>query len=189
MSTAPNEEELLRSIVPDLEAQGFEVYLHPGRGVVPPFLGSLRPDAIARGGEKNLVIEVVQSSRPSKKAERLAELMKGHPDWELRVIWVSPASVPTKLEIQSAKTIEASLQEVDQLSKQGHTGPALLLAWATFEALGRVLLPQDFARPQTPGRLVEMWLKKAISRRAKPMISGASQRSAIIWSTVNYKLT
>ena len=34
--------------------------------------------------------------------------------------------------------------------------PALVMAWATFEAIGRALLPEQFQRPQTPGRLVEV---------------------------------
>jgi uncharacterized protein YutE (UPF0331/DUF86 family) len=34
--------------------------------------------------------------------------------------------------------------------------PALIMAWAALEAIGRALLPEKFGRPQTPERLVEL---------------------------------
>ena len=37
-----------------------------------------------------------------------------------------------------------------------HFCPAFLLAWATFEAIARVLIPSQMQRPQTPGRLVQV---------------------------------
>lgn len=157
MSNASNEAELLQAIIPGLEAEGFDVYLHPSRTVVPSFLGKLQPDAIALGAEKNLVIEVVGSSeQASKKAEHLGKLITEQPDWDLRVLVVTPTSTPKKLQVQPANMIESTLREVQQLNDSGHPDPALLLGWAAFEALGRALLPHDFARPQTPGRLVEM---------------------------------
>lgn len=39
---------------------------------------------------------------------------------------------------------------------EGLLAPALLMSWATLEALGRTLLPERLVRPQTPGRLVEV---------------------------------
>jgi uncharacterized protein YutE (UPF0331/DUF86 family) len=39
---------------------------------------------------------------------------------------------------------------------RGHLLPGLVMASATFEAVGRALLPDQFRRPQTPGRLVEV---------------------------------
>jgi uncharacterized protein YutE (UPF0331/DUF86 family) len=157
MSAAISESELLEGIVPDLEAEGFEVYIHPSKAVVPPFLGNFRPDAIARGTGKSLVIEVIRpSEHASKKVERLAQLLKGHPGWELRILWASPTAAPARLRVQSVNTIERTLGEVDQLASEQRLEPALLLGWAAFEALGRVLLPEQLGRPQTPGRLVEI---------------------------------
>lgn len=32
----------------------------------------------------------------------------------------------------------------------------MLIAWATFEAVGRKVMPKEFERPQSPGRLVQV---------------------------------
>ena len=48
-----------------------------------------------------------------------------------------------------------ALSEVKQIAAEGHIEPAMLMAWATFEALARALLTKQFGRPQTPGRLVQ----------------------------------
>ena len=47
-------------------------------------------------------------------------------------------------------------KEIRELADGGHFGPALLLAWATLEAIGRLLALGQFQRPQTPGRLVQV---------------------------------
>jgi uncharacterized protein YutE (UPF0331/DUF86 family) len=60
------------------------------------------------------------------------------------------------LEIVSIPALNESIQRVIELRKEGHFLPALVMAWATFEATGRVLLPDRFQRPQTPARLVEV---------------------------------
>ncbi len=52
--------------------------------------------------------------------------------------------------------IGESLTTVDRLNEAGLTPAALLIGWATFEALGRRLSPTRFKRPQTPARLVEV---------------------------------
>ena len=52
--------------------------------------------------------------------------------------------------------IENSIQEVLKLRHAGHLTAALMLAWATLEAVGRALLPEQLARPQPAGRLIEV---------------------------------
>jgi uncharacterized protein YutE (UPF0331/DUF86 family) len=37
----------------------------------------------------------------------------------------------------------------------GEAAPGLLLAWGVFEALSRKLVPDEFVRPQSPGRLIQ----------------------------------
>ena len=45
---------------------------------------------------------------------------------------------------------------VERLLEQGFVGAAFLLGWASFEAAGRALMVEEFRKPQTPGRLVEL---------------------------------
>lgn len=157
MSIETLEVAVLESIVPQLEAEGFDVYTHPTRHILPPFMGDQSPDAIALRHDKKLAIEIVGEG-PSSKArlEKLRNVFSGHRDWELRVYWARPATIPQPIEGASRETIEQSIRGVEELAAEGRTGPALLMAWATFEALGRALLPEKFVRPQTPERLVEV---------------------------------
>lgn len=157
MSPESQEAAVLENIVPQLEAEGFEVITHPSRHRLPPFMQSYSPDAIALREDKNLAIEVLRKGTSSDKAlDKLRDLLDGHHDWELRVYWISPSTTPEPIERPSLKEMESAINSVDALAKSGHFAPALLMAWACLEALGRALAPQSFPRPQTPGRLVEV---------------------------------
>ena len=157
MNPETQEAAVLESIVPELEAEGFEVITHPTRRRLPPFLQSYSPDAIARREDKNLAIEVLRKGAPSEKdLDRLRQLLAGHRDWELRVYWISSSNTPEPIEPASAKDIAKSIEMIEELRGESLLPPALLMAWATLEGLGRALLPDRFPRPQTPGRLVEV---------------------------------
>jgi hypothetical protein len=156
MSTQ-TEAEVLRQLLPELEAQGYEVYLHPDRRLLPSFSKSYIPDAVALRSDKNIAIEVTRQSRDaSKKLARITKLFEGQPKWELRIVWLEPASSQRDLEIQPLAAIAKRITEVQELLDKGSSEGSLLLAWAIFEALARAILPDQFQRPQTPGRLVEI---------------------------------
>jgi uncharacterized protein YutE (UPF0331/DUF86 family) len=149
--------EMLQRVVPELEAEGFDVYIHPSTPLIPLFLADLHPDAIALRDDKNLVVEVMRRSpQASKKLERLTALLEPQKKWELRIFWAEPTSDARTLEIQSVEAMRSSIAEVQQIAAAGHLEPAMLIAWATFEALGRALLTTQLGRPQTPGRLVQV---------------------------------
>jgi REase_AHJR-like len=156
MSTQ-TEAEVLQRLLPELEAQGYEVYLHPDRRLLPSFSKNYTPDAVALRKDKNLVIEVARRSADApKKLERITKLFEGQPKWELRIVWLEPASSQRDLKIQPLAAISKRIAEVQELLDGGSSEGSLLLAWATFEALARAILPEQFQRPQTPGRLVEI---------------------------------
>jgi hypothetical protein len=157
MSPEAQEAAVLENIVPQLEAEGFEVIMRPSRHRLPPFMQSYSPDAIALRKDGNLAIEVLRKGASSEKnLDKLRDLLTGHRDWELRVYWISPSNTPEPIERASPKDIEQAIKSVDELVESSHFAPALFMAWATLEALGRALLPESFPRPQTPGRLVEV---------------------------------
>lgn len=157
MNPEAQEAAVLENIVPELEAEGYEVITRPTRRRLPPFLQSYSPDAIAWREDKNLAIEVLHKGVPSEKnLDRLRQLLAGHRDWELRVYWISPSNTPEPIEPASAKDIAKSIELIEELASESVFAPALLMSWATLEGLGRALLPDRFPRPQTPGRLVEV---------------------------------
>lgn len=149
--------EVLQRLVPDLEAEGYEVYVHPNKPLIPKFLGSFSPDAVALRPGKNLAIEVLKPSQgASQKLEQLTALFQDQPDWELRVVWMMPSSDTASLQVQDRGSIQKRIMQIKELASTGHTEPAALLAWATFEALARAVAPERFARPQTPGRILQV---------------------------------
>ena len=152
-----SEAEILRAVLPELEAEGYEVFLQPTEPLLPKFFSGYRPDAIALGPNKNLVIEIARESPNSRNnLQKISSLIKGQPKWELRVFWVSPSTSRPSPSIQATKKITDAIQEALTLWGSGHYGSALLIGWATFEAICRAVYPKNFARPQTPGRLIEV---------------------------------
>jgi uncharacterized protein YutE (UPF0331/DUF86 family) len=152
------EADVLQALLPRLEEEGYAVYLHPSRPLVPPFLKEYAPDAIALRADKNLAIEIVLRQTPANKerVQRVAKLFEGQDKWELRVYWGSPTEPQNALQIQTPEAIKGRIAELRDLADKGHLEPALLLAWATFEALARATLAREFGRPQSPGRIVEI---------------------------------
>ena len=130
------EAEVLQRLLPELEAQGYEVYLHPNRRLLPSFFGDYEPFAVALESSKNLAVEFArQSADTSKKLERITALFEGQPKWELRIVWLEPVSSQRDLEVQPSAVIAKRITEVQELIDKGSSEGSLLLAWATFEAL------------------------------------------------------
>jgi uncharacterized protein YutE (UPF0331/DUF86 family) len=155
MSLNASEREILRGMIPELEAEGYEVFVSPAPPLAPAFLKDFRADAIAFGKNKNLVIEFVhESSTDGQKLERVSDLIRDRPDWELRAVLVSPATAPKSLSVQSAEAIAENIEEMARLTASGFLRAALLLGWASFEAVARALMTDKFEKPQTPGRLI-----------------------------------
>jgi hypothetical protein len=151
------EAAVLDSVLPQLEAEGFEVYRQPTAHLLPPFMQASPPDAIAFRKDRKLAIEVARKgARSEKRLAELREVLSSHQDWELRIYWVSPANAPEPIDGASRRDIDNAIGSIDQLMNEGLPAPALLMSWATLEALGRALLPERLVRPQTPGRLVEI---------------------------------
>jgi hypothetical protein len=151
------ERDVLSKMLPELKAEGYEVYLHPNRTLLPPFFQDYTPDAIALRKDKNLAIQVSsRSSHPSQKISKAIQLFENQPKWELRLIWIESVADEEPLPVQTLPLMQDRIAEIQELVGKGHLTPSLLLGWATFEAVARAMLPKDFRRPQTPGRLVEI---------------------------------
>lgn len=142
--------------VNELRAEGFDVSTRPSGLALPAFLNGYTPDAIAVRDNEKLVIEVITTGETAKrKFDKIQNLVSQSHGWKLRAIWVD--SIPDDaIDRLSRKDIEDSILSVKSLIASGNLQPALLMAWATFEALGRAIAPDKFRRPQTPGRLVNV---------------------------------
>lgn len=183
---------VLERLVPELEADGYDVYLHPNKPLLPSFLGDFRPDAVALRKDKNLVIEVVsQSPDASNKLAKLTKLLQGQKSWELQVVWISRTASPEPLQVQQLDTLQASIRETKELAADGHFEPAMLLGWATFEALARAASTEQFSRPQTPGRLIQILATEGCltPTEADQMRALADKRNKLIHGKLNIRVS
>ncbi|GMO11924.1 MULTISPECIES: HepT-like ribonuclease domain-containing protein [Bradyrhizobium] len=156
MSLEASESVVLERLVPDLKSEGYDVFVNPGKQLLPPFLGAYVPDVIALRDDKNLVIEIKhRSGRAENVLKDLARRFEGQDRWEFRVVWVNPSETQDGLVPQSREAILARLKEISELLDSGFVEPAMLTSWATLEAIGRTLMAKEFRRPQTPGRLIQ----------------------------------
>jgi hypothetical protein len=151
------EADVLDSLLPRYRAEGFNVFVNPSPSILPPFMQTYRPDAVALRSDKKIAIEVVRPSGSSaQKVQDLQSLFAPQRDWELRVFYVSSLPSEEALAVAPPAAIKGAIQRVLDLKADGHKLPALVMAWAALEALGRALLPDQLRRPQTPERLIEV---------------------------------
>lgn len=156
MSTRITEEEVARNVSAELKAEGFDVFVNPRQPVIPAFLGNYTPDMIAIRDDKKLVVEILSEGDGGKqRSELLQKLVKDHEGWDLRLVWISPATTTSSPPQQSDASIKKALAEIDNLFAAGFMGPTVLTCWAVVEALSRRLFTKEMAKPQTPGRVIE----------------------------------
>lgn len=148
---------ILQNMLPTLEAEGYEVYLKPGNLLLPPFLKGHAPDAIALRADKNIAISIAsKSAEQRKKIKTAIAVFKDQPGWELRVVWIEPATLGDTLSVQSDATVSERLEKVRTLVDQGQLEASLLMGWAALEALARSIFVERFGQPQTTGRIVQI---------------------------------
>lgn len=149
------ERALLDEYEPRWLAQGYKVIRHPSAEEVPKFLGYFRPDALALGQDVSLVVEVIRKGSPNaeEKVRRLKALLEPQERWRLEVLYSGEAE--SGLPPAESDAISELLEAARTLYLHEPRG-ALLLTWAALEALARRLEPQASAKPQSPGRVVEL---------------------------------
>src|ERR1700689_3304468 len=132
-SLAFRERLVLERLRETYEREGYEFFLQPSGGILPPFLRGVRPDAIALKPGEGVVIEVKFGNRPGKDQHLgpIAAALHGHADWRLKAYFEQPRpedalsiGVPTQTEI------DKEITESVRLATEGHERAAFLLAWS-----------------------------------------------------------
>ncbi|MCD0420370.1 hypothetical protein LOC51_24400 [Rubrivivax sp. JA1024] len=156
-STDVAEREVIELVLPRYRDEGYEVYVHPSPSLLPAFMKSYRPDAIAIKSGKKVAIKVIRGGEREPMAPGAGHsLFSGQNEWELQLVYAPLLGSSVELGVASRDDIEAAIRDVENLQSTGQWMPAILMAYATFEAIGRALLPDQFRRPQSPVRLIEV---------------------------------
>ncbi|MEQ8815439.1 MAG: hypothetical protein RLO51_03645 [Thalassobaculum sp.] len=155
MPALADERTALDLIENRLKKDGYTLVRSPGPEQLPAFLRGFRPDAIAVGADPSLVIEVMHSRTASATTQirQINSLLSGHEDWRLEVVYVSPDG--TAVGSTTPEEVRATLRGLQKLSEIEPRG-ALLLAWSSMEAIGRILQPALAARSISPNSLIDL---------------------------------
>lgn len=156
--SAEAERDVLESLRPQYEQQGFTFKIAPDRASLPEFLGNYVPDAIAQKGDRNIAIEVkrVQSRPTQAKIQEIRRLFDGHPDWQFTVVYAGPGPLESvTVPSASPNAIRTRLHEVRHLSEAGYPEAALVMAWSLLEAALQAVSERSEGKPRTPGTVVQ----------------------------------
>lgn len=173
--------EILEATARALEEQGYDVIREPSPSLLPETLRTMRPDAIAIGRDPKLVVEVAQeTARDADRVAKLQQALRLAPEWKLHLV-VGFTTAPPEVAMIDLTDISKTLDRASKLAAQ-ESQAALLMAWAALEALARTRMPNDFARPQSPGRIVERMAAEGIvtPSEAAFMRDMAARRNAYI---------
>ena len=139
------------------EEHGFSFVVEPGPETLPDFLGSYRPDAIARKKGENVIIEIMRRQR-SPWEEPFADLhdrIAGHKDWKLNVVYaVERPEDSIVLPVAHLDTLNLQIAEVEGLQAGGHHRAAFMLAWSVLEAVLNRLDEAGSHHIRTAGQVV-----------------------------------
>lgn len=152
MRVEAREAAILARLKDRYEFEGYDVFVHPPKGLVPPFVEPFRPDAIALKGDGGLIIEVKVGRQRSPNGElaALAQRIQDHKDWKLLVFYDDDLPAEAPIHPPSITRIETELEEVEGLAAAGQSRAAFLVGWGAFEAVARALIERDGATLSRP---------------------------------------
>jgi hypothetical protein len=88
---------MLKALRESYESRGYTFFVAPARELLPAFLKSHPPDAIAIGDNENIAFEVTAAHGPHvvEQLKRLRELFRDQPKWRLEVVFKTPRKKKT----------------------------------------------------------------------------------------------
>jgi hypothetical protein len=134
------ERRRVTSVARELEAEGFEVIVHPDDDELPEFLRGLEPDIVAFGNEANVVVEVKSRPTlrdPASRLKELAEAVEKQPGWRLDLVVTNPPDHTIGMPIgqePDPSEIQERIGIAREMLDDGHGEVAALIAWSAAEA-------------------------------------------------------
>jgi uncharacterized protein YutE (UPF0331/DUF86 family) len=175
---ADGEVQLLAALKNQYLAQGFSFEIEPDPQQVPPFLGTYRPDAIARKAGANVAIEIRQRRTPQADLtlREIRQRFDGHPDWQFLVAYTAEDPLKSlSIAASPASEIRERLRHVRALEANGELRAAFILGWSLLEATLQSIESSAAARPRTPGTVVQTlamlgYIAPEAEQRMRPLI-------------------
>ena len=147
-TTLTREKQRAHDIAEEYRGKGYKVIEKPLPGDPPDFLLGYQPDLLIRRGDEAVVVEVKSRSSLVKDPQirDLARLLHAKPGWNFELVVVDEEEKPGAPE--GARSFERqdilrNLEAAEKVLRSGFPEAALLLAWATVEATGRLLTEEE----------------------------------------------
>ncbi|KMO16488.1 hypothetical protein [Methylobacterium indicum] len=144
---------LLDSLRKDAERRGWTFHAPPPKAAVPDFAEDYEPDAMMITPEGGVMIAITTRSSLARNA-RLAEIaqrVSEQPGWSFRVFYANTSDPPDPSTPPSTvEEIASSITEVRALDETGHGRAALVMGWATLEAIARLVVDRHGIGPAKP---------------------------------------
>jgi HEPN domain-containing protein len=143
---------ILERIAEDYRRRGYDVVLEPRGASLPDFISDATPDIIAHRGDEHLIIEVKGSPHQGDRGQlhAIARRVAEQPGWRFVLMATGPQPDTTpdsELNLLDEQSIRRRFDEANSLVERGHLEAAFMLAWASIEALLRLLLVRDGLAP------------------------------------------
>lgn len=135
-------DRLIREVANRYIRQGYPVQVEPGPTDLPDFLSRFQPDLIVTTPEGKIVVEVKSrgKARQVDYWQALTDAINNQPGWEVRFVTDNQREeelFSAEQPILSQDEIEERLTASEQLARNGLLDSALLITWASIEALLR----------------------------------------------------
>jgi hypothetical protein len=173
------EAEFLEGLRSSYEAEGFTFTIGPDQSMLPPFLGTYVPVALAQKPGLNIAIEMKrrQSQATQARLQDIRRLFDGHPDWRFSVFFAGGDPLQSvTIPAASPADIRKRMEEVRALVRQGQRRPAFVMAWSLLEAALQSAEEKASSKPRTPGTVLQTlamdgYISAEMERRMRKLIT------------------
>ncbi|MGX7705507.1 hypothetical protein [Methylobacterium sp. Gmos1] len=146
-------QRLLHSLRQDAERRGWTFYAPPPKDVIPDFAEDYKPDAIVITPEGGAMIAITDRGSLARNT-RLAEIARRvseRPGWSFRLFYANTSTQAEPSPPRSTvEEVQSGITEVRVLDETGHGRAALVMGWATLEAIARLVMDRRGIEPTGP---------------------------------------
>lgn len=155
-------EEALAKAQAEYERKGFEFSAHPGAQLLPAFLKGYAPDALARKGQKNVVIGIMPPNPSEQQRKRLsyfADIVKQHRGWDFHLYFAKESrELLDALKEPNQQELLSEIKRARDVAANSEPRAALVYAWGLLEAATRRLVLNErrgASRRYLPSSVIE----------------------------------
>jgi uncharacterized protein YutE (UPF0331/DUF86 family) len=143
---------LLDSLRKDADRRGWTFHAPPPKAAIPDFAEDYEPDAMVITPEGGVMIAITTRSSFAHNT-RLAEIARrvsAQPGWSFRMFYANTPDPPRpSAPPPTVEEIASGITEVRSLDETGHERAALVMGWATLEAIARLVVDRHGIGPAT----------------------------------------